>query len=97
MSESIQHAIIERQKQRNEIFKQIRQNYTLDESANEILKLSVNDLMQKLQSRHLNATEALRAYMGKAMTVQDKYNCITEFVPFAMVRLFASYISLHIQ
>lgn len=67
------------------MFRQIRENYILDESATEILKIPVNDLIQKLQQRSLNATQVLQAYIAKAMIVQDNFNCITEFVPFALV------------
>lgn len=74
-----------RQSQRAETFRQIRENYVLDDAANEILKIPVQALIQKLQLRSLNATQVLRAYMAKAMIVQDESNCITEFVPFALV------------
>ncbi|XP_037034381.1 fatty-acid amide hydrolase 1-like [Bradysia coprophila] len=82
----IKKAIQIRQSQRSETFRQIRQSYTLDEAANEILKLPAKDLIEKLQLRSLNATQVLQAYMAKAITVQDKFNCITEFVPFALER-----------
>lgn len=35
--------------------------------------------------RSLNATQVLKAYIAKAIMVQDNLNCITEFVPFALV------------
>ena len=81
----IEQAILTRQRQRNESFRQIRENYIFDESANEITQLPANDLIQKLQTRSLNATQVLKAYIAKVIMVQDKFNCITEFVPFAMV------------
>ncbi|KAG4075424.1 hypothetical protein HA402_015077 [Bradysia odoriphaga] len=36
--------------------------------------------------RSLNATQVLQAYIARAIVVQDKFNCITEFVPFALER-----------
>lgn len=79
---------MERQCLRKETFRQIREQYILDEAAIEILKLPAKDLIEKLQIRTLNATQVLQAYVAKAITVQDKLNCITEFVPFALVCLF---------
>lgn len=67
------------------MFRQIRENYILDESASEILKIPVKELIQKLQLRSLNATQVLQAYISKAIIVHDNLNCITEFVPFALV------------
>ncbi|KAJ6645715.1 Fatty acid amide hydrolase 1 [Pseudolycoriella hygida] len=82
----IQRAITTRQAQRNETFRQVRNNFTIDGAAEEILKLPTNELIRKLQTRSLSATQVLRAYMAKAMNLQDEFNCITEFVPFAMER-----------
>lgn len=84
-SAQIQQAILERQSQRKETFRQVRENYILDESAKEILTISAMDLIEKLQKRSLNATQVLHAYMARAIAVQDQLNCITEFVPFALV------------
>lgn len=47
--------------------------------------MPVMELIRKLQLRFLNATQVLQAYMAQAIIVQDRLNCITEFVPFALV------------
>lgn len=60
-------------------------NHTFDEFAEKIVTITVGDLIQKLQIRSLTATQVLQAYIAKALIVHENFNCITEFVPFALV------------
>lgn len=80
-----------RQKEREAEFSLVRANYqsTLKEKTKykEIISLSLPQLHKKLSARELSSEDVLRAFIWKSMSVQDEFNCITEFIPEAMVSI----------
>jgi hypothetical protein len=63
------------------------QEHPLTPELQTITELSLESLIAKLQSRELLATKVLSAYTAKALEVNENFNCITEFVPQAVVSL----------
>lgn len=77
-----------KQRERQESFSKLKRENILDEKAIGIVKLSVEELLARLQTRQLSAEQVLRAYIAKALQLTEKFNCVTEFIPKALVSPF---------
>lgn len=76
--------IKQRQEKRQASFEELKKLHKLDENAQQLVKLPVQELLSKLQSGQLTATQVLNAYTAKALEVTERCNCVTEFNPKAL-------------
>jgi hypothetical protein len=63
----------------------LQNEYSKTSEYDDILSLSLSDLQDKLFKRELTAEKVMKAYVTKALEVQEEFNCITEFIPGFMV------------
>ncbi|CAL8110668.1 unnamed protein product [Orchesella dallaii] len=75
--------IARKQKERQSQFDRLLKSHPLSSESVAITELSLNVLLEKLQSRELRASQVLYAYIAKAIRVTEEFNCITEFIPWA--------------
>lgn len=52
-----------------------------------ITTLPFHHLVESLQNRSLTASQVMAAYIKKSVNVTSEFNCVSEFIPNAMVRL----------
>ncbi|CAG7727883.1 unnamed protein product, partial [Allacma fusca] len=75
-----------KQKERKEQFQKLEKRFPFNSNSAAIVNLSFDDLVERLQRRDLTATEVLEAFISKALSVTNEFNCITEFIPTAIKR-----------
>lgn len=74
---------MKKQGERKEQFDKLRESIPLEPEYLTITSLTLEELVDKLQKRHLTAAQVLKAYLSKAVRVTDEFNCITEFISWA--------------
>lgn len=67
-------------------FELLRKQNPFTPEADYITKLSAEELQRKLQSRSYQVTRVLGAFIAKALNMTSRLNCVTEFIPQAVVR-----------
>ena len=71
--------------ERGEQFENLRRRNKFGPQEEEIISISFERLVEKLQKRELKATQVLEAYLAKALEITDEFSCVTEFVPHCFV------------
>ena len=77
--------IAQKQDDRKKAFIKLKDTYKLTPESQSIIQTSPEELVDKLQLKVLSATQVLEAFIAKALEVTEKCNCVTEFVPQALV------------
>ena len=75
-----------KQKERLEQLTAFVKTYTYGSQEAAIVKLPLDKLVKKLQSRELAAKRVLEAYVARAVVINGEHHCITEFIPQSFVR-----------
>ncbi|CAG7817001.1 unnamed protein product [Allacma fusca] len=71
-------------RERKEQFQKLETRFPFNSNRAAIVNLSFDDLVERLQRRNLTSTEVLEAFISKALSVTNEFNCITEFIPNAI-------------
>lgn len=88
----VQNNRVRKQAEREAILYGLRLSYS-NRPHEPITNLEFTELVAALQNRSLSASQVMSAYLSKSVNVTTEFNCISEFIPNAMVRLYSSALS----
>lgn len=74
-----------KQAERIKTLEKLKIEYEFNPKQRSIVDTSFDRLVEQLQSREITAQEVLEAFIAKSVQVTLELNCITEYIPQAMV------------